>query len=346
MSRRRLLAALTGGVLVSACTREDPRGAARPSPTPTAVATAPPTRSPSPEPEPTEEPPAEPAPPAPYEPLADDVYTNAKRVGGRVAQGLVTYEAGEALGDVLARAAEPRRSDLDPATLASAVAPVHHGDAASTGEVVYVQLGGLHPAGTPVTASTMVVVRQQLTTPGGAQGHTRTIDVRVRLVDGEWVLDTLGDAGGEPVERPLDVAPATAAVLDDERIDLPDSARWDIHRGEIDERLLAAMARAADHFPYSVCSLRSGHPRRVFGTDRTSNHTHGRAVDVWAVDGVPVVHQQPQTDSPAHAVARAIYDEGVVPELGAPWAFDGPGGRSFQNDVHRDHLHLAFYARR
>jgi hypothetical protein len=57
-----------------------------------------------------------------------------------------------------------------------------------------------------------------------------------------------------------------------------------------------------------------------------------------------VVTQQPEEGTPAFDFARAAFDGGVVPELGAPWAFDPPGGRSFENDVHRDHVHIAFYA--
>lgn len=339
LTRRRLLA-LLACLGVSACSPDGPE-LASPSPSPSPP---PPPDDPPPDPprEPPSESPAPPAPPGDYEPVPGDVYTDAKRVGGRFAQALTTYAAGEPLPGVLERAAAARRPGLDPATLAAAAAPVHHEEASSTGEVVYAQLGGLDPIGDPTSASTMVVVLQRLDTPAGEQVHTRTIDVRLRLADGGWVLDGLGDAGGQPVARPPVLPPAAARVLDDPRIDLPDSGRWDIHRGEIDARLLVAMADLAELASYSVCCLKSGHPINVFGTDRRSHHTGGRAMDIWAVDGVPVVHQQPQVDTPAHRVARALFDQGVVPEIGAPWAYDGPGGRSFENDVHRDHIHVAF----
>lgn len=345
MTRRRLLGLLPAAA-VAACAPE-PGDTARRSPPPTTVTSSPsssPSPSTSPPPEPADEPTPQPPAAEPYEPLPGDVYADAKRVGGRFVQALTTYEAGAGLDDVAVRAAEPARPGLDPTTLAPAARPLHHPGVASTGEVVYVQLGGLHPASAPTTASTMVVVLQRVVTADGEQAQTRTVDARVRLVDGRWVVDGLGDVGGIAVQRPADLSAAARTVLDDERIDLPDSARWDIHRGDIDPRLLSTMATMADRFPYSVTCLKSGHPRNVFGTDRRSNHTAGRGVDVWAVDDVPVVEQQPQVDTPAHTLTRALFEAGMVPELGAPWAFDGRGGRSFQNDVHRDHLHVAFYA--
>lgn len=281
---------------------------------------------------------------APYEPDPEDVYVNAKRLGGRVAQGLVTYAAGEALEDIVRRAATAPAPDLNGAGVAAKATPLFDPEATSAGEVVYAQLGGLHPAAAPTAASVMVVVEQRRVTDDGDQiDHTRTVDVRLRLVDGDWRFDDLGDVGGAPVEAPPDLSDAARAVLDDERIDLPDSARWDIHRGDIDDRLLLTMREMAEIASYRVCCLKSGHPINVFGSSTVSNHAEGRGVDVWEVDGQPVVRQQPQPDSAAHAFTRAIFDAGIVPELGGPWAFDPPGGRSFENDVHRDHIHVAFH---
>jgi uncharacterized heparinase superfamily protein len=84
--------------------------------------------------------------------------------------------------------------------------------------------------------------------------------------------------------------------------------------------------------------LRTGHPREVFGTARTSNHTHGRAVDVWRVDGRPVVDP---------ATPRALLRDVMVragrlgaTEVGGPFDVDGPGRGFFTDDVHRDHLHV------
>lgn len=284
-------------------------------------------------------------PPEPYEPLPDDIYRNAKRTGGRTAQALATYEAGEGLAEIVERAAVPTHPGLDLTAAVETARPVHDPQASSSGEVVYAQLGGLTPSGPVTSCAIFVVVRQRLTRADGTEGaQRRTMDIRLRLRDGEWAVEQLGDTGGRPEPRPQPLAASARAVVDHPRIALPDSARWDIYRGEIDERLLTTMARLAAQAPFAVTCLKSGHSWHVFGTKRKSNHASGRAVDIWRVDGTAVVSQQPATDTPAHALARTVFDGGAVPELGSPWAFDGPGGRSFENDVHRDHLHVAFYA--
>jgi hypothetical protein len=56
------------------------------------------------------------------------------------------------------------------------------------------------------------------------------------------------------------------------------------------------------------------------------------------------VSQQPDEGTPAWELNHRLFADGEVPELGGPWAFDGFGGRSFTNEVHLDHLHVAFYA--
>lgn len=279
-----------------------------------------------------------------YEPLPDDVYPNAKRTGGRMAQALATYEAGEELAEIVERAAVPAHPGLGVTAAVEAARPVHDPKASSSGEVVYAQLGGLAPSGSATSCAVFVVVHQRLTRADGTEvSERRTMDVRLGLRDGEWAVEALGDTGGRPAPRPQQLSGPARTVVDHPRIELPDSARWDIYRGAVDGRLLTTMAELAEQAPYAVTCLKSGHSEHVFGTQRKSNHASGRAVDIWQVDETAVVSQQPATGTPAHALARTIFDSGTVPELGSPWSFDGPGGRSFENDVHRDHLHVAFY---
>ncbi len=138
-------------------------------------------------------------------------------------------------------------------------------------------------------------------------------------------------------------------VLQDTRIELPDTARWDILRGDIDERLLRTMLDLAAVAPYAVAVLKTGHPKNVFATGRISGHTLGRGVDIWRVAGQPVVLQQPSKSSDAHAFTKAALDKLGVPELGSPWDLDGPPEPgelkpSFTDAVHADHIHVAFKA--
>jgi len=311
--------AVSAAALAGAC-RPEPRPA-RPAATPSTTA-PPPSRPPAPK------------PPSAYQPARGEVLAEAKRVAGRAVQRLATYQPGTAHRSVAARLLAPGR---DPAALLEAAAPMLVPAAASVGEVVYAQLGGL----TPSAAAVMVIVRQALRQPGGETTVTaRTLDVRLRRAGGRWVLDRLVSAGGRPVARPAELPAVARAVLDDPRIQLPDSARWDIHRGAVDPRLLQAMRAMADRHPYAVSVLISGHPRNVFGTSRRSNHNAGRAVDVYAVAGRLVVHQR-RRGSAAYRLARWLDRDGIS-ELGSPWAFDDGGARSFTNTVHADHIHLGF----
>lgn len=50
--------------------------------------------------------------------------------------------------------------------------------------------------------------------------------------------------------------------------------------------------------------LRSGHSVTVFGTDRTFNHAVGRGVDIWALDGIPVIERERSPWRPAMELWR------------------------------------------
>ncbi len=280
----------------------------------------------------------------PYEAVPGEVYPNAKLLAAAVVQSLTTYGDGDAVVDVVTRSLVDPIPGFDVAGIASTVTPLIVPGATSVGRVVYPQLGGLAPAEAPQTCSVMVVTEQRITQGTLERVVTRCIDVRLVIAGGQWRLDRVDSIGGEELARPEDLPPEAAAVLDDDRIELPDSARWDIYAGIIDQRLLLAMLDMAERQPFAVTSLRNGHPANVFGTDRQSNHTAGRGVDVWRIGPEAVVSQRPDESTPAWQVNHDLFLAGEVPELGGPWAFDGFGGRSFTNEVHLDHLHVAFYS--
>lgn len=273
-------------------------------------------------------------PPQRWRPVPEEVYRNAKRLSAAVVQGLATYPYGSSARGVAGATAA--RFDANRKRLVAAANELVRSDVASAGTVVYPQLGGL----TPTSASVMVVVEQELLGDGGQRWEeTRTVDVRLALKGGEWVVDGVSSGGGVPVARPKELSRAAAAVVDHPSIVLADSARWDIYRGDVAPELLALMAQIADRYKVGITTLSTGHPFNVFATDRQSNHTRGRAVDIYSVDGQPVVAQRDK-GTPAHKLTRWLFKRGV-PELGSPWALDGYGGRSFTDDVHLDHLHVA-----
>ncbi len=279
----------------------------------------------------TERTPDGPVVPPPYSPPVTEVSREGKRVAGRVAQALTTYEAGATPQAVARRVG----SGVDVASLAEMLESVVLPDVRATGNVVYPQMGGL----TADAMSVMVVVRQRRESDDrDASSETRTFDVRLRLAGGRWRFAELASVGGTAAERPSELPPAARAVVDNPRIELPDSARWDIYRGEIDDALLQAMADAAERVPYSVAVLKSGHPYEVFGATHPSAHTAGYAVDVYAVDGTDVVEQR-STGSPAYRLASTLYAEGVA-QIGSPWILGTGAPTSFSDAVHQDHLHI------
>jgi hypothetical protein len=186
----------------------------------------------------------------------------------------------------------------------------------------------------------MVVTRQDLTRDGKTTTQTRTLDVRLVKTGGHWMFDRLASAGGTPVPRPANLAAEAAAVLDNPRITLPDTAKWDIYRGVISPTLLRLLSAIAAHHTITVTVLETGHPIDVFGTSHVSMHTLGRAADINMVDGSHVIDQR-RPGSAADALVRWLLVQPTVGQVGSPWDLDGSAPRSFTNDVHLDHVHVS-----
>jgi hypothetical protein len=108
---------------------------------------------------------------------------------------------------------------------------------------------------------------------------------------------------------------------------------------QLDRRVRVLLVAIATHHRIRVSCIRTGHSWHVRGTDRVSNHSVWRAVDVDQVDGHPV--------SPSNTAARELArwigqgGAGVQPsEVGSPWAF---GRRPWFTDPgHQEHLHVGF----
>lgn len=273
--------------------------------------------------------------PAPGAWVADgpEPYPQLKELAARVAVSLTTYDPAATPASVADTVtSDPGRR----AALTGALGPlVHHGDS-SSGAVVYPQMGGI----TADAASVMVVVRQTVSGAQGSSVETRTLDVWLVRSSSGWQFDQLNSAGGTPVPEPAGLSAVARAVLADPRISLPDTARWDIYRGAVSPVLLQLMLDTAQVTPYAVTVLETGHPYDVFGTGTESLHSAGRAVDIHALAGVPVVDQH-AVGSPAYALARWLLGHSQVTQVGSPWALEGSSSRSFTNSVHLDHIHVS-----
>jgi hypothetical protein len=155
----------------------------------------------------------------------------------------------------------------------------------------------------------------------------RVLDLAIRY--GSSALDTLA-------------SPATAASLvRNPNIAMAPEAVTDLLSGTIDQRVINVLGAAALEHRLVISVIKTGHSTFVKGTDRISNHTVGRAVDISAVDSVDVT----ATNYSALDLALAVLTSGpsVRPdEFGSPWLELNSFAGAFSDDDHSDHLHLGW----
>jgi len=209
---------------------------------------------------------------------------------------------------------------------------------ASTLQVTYPQYGGL--SRDLRSASVMVVATQTFreTSRSAPRRRQFIVDVRLERTASAWHATKAivpGRAGGAS-STTID----PRRILANQNLILPDPARADVVAFTIDDRVLTMLEGLSKQWRLTVQVLKSGHPRNVFATDRVSNHTLGRAVDIWAIDGKPVIDQKA---SSWRAVMREAARLGAN-EIGGPADLDTVAGRRpyFTNNVHQDHIHLGF----
>ncbi|SDT71527.1 hypothetical protein [Jiangella sp. DSM 45060] len=277
--------------------------------------------------------PAVPALPAsvPWQPGAAEISPEVKVAAARVLEALGTVPGGVA---VVPAADRLTAAGADPA-LAATAGPLLPPAAPAVARIVYPQYGGLESS----TASIMAVVRQTWADGTTLRERVVTAEVRLRRSGGAWTVAEL---------RPVAPAPEAAAALTGPaaelaaggRVQLPEAAVADLAAGVVDARVVAALLELAGTYRLAVSVFRAGHPENVFGTGRTSNHTRGRAVDIWAVDDRPVVSMA--KDEPFLLDFLAAVRATGSDEIGGPVDPDGPGGQHFADDLHRDHVHLGF----
>ncbi|WP_116949320.1 hypothetical protein [Jiangella endophytica] len=325
VGRRGFLAGAAAAV-VAACGAEQPRSrAARTMPP------RPPEKQPAgPAPEPPSPVPDLPVV-APWQPGGNEISPEVKLAAVRVLEALGSVPGGGAVTPAADRLTAAGASPGLERTAGPLLPPA----APAVAQIVYPQYGGLERG----TASVMTVVRQTWVDGEALLERVVTADVRLARSGGVWTVTEL---------RPVAPAPAAAAALTGPaaelaasgRVQLPEAALADLAAGVVDARVVAALLELSGTYQPAVSVFRGGHPENVFGTDRTSNHTRGRAVDIWAVDGRPVVSMG--KDEPFLLDFLAAVRATGSDEIGGPVDPDGPGGKHFADDLHRDHVHLGF----
>lgn len=271
-------------------------------------------------------------PPVAWNPSPNEVEPQLKQAAADTLTALLTYDSGGGIVDAARARLAGAPAD---ASVADKVVSLLDPDARAAADVIYPQMGGL--AGN--RASAMVVTRLRWDRAEGGRSEVRTIDVRLVRRGGAWRVEDIASLGGDPVPVPDALPEPARRVLEHPRIELPDSARWDIAAGRVTDAVLVTLATIGDAHDVKVAVLSSGHPIEVFGSAHTSNHIPGRAVDIWWLDGL-VVDQRAAT-GPLRALLERLLAGGVT-ELGAPFDVDGARGANFANLVHQDHLHVGY----
>jgi hypothetical protein len=130
-------------------------------------------------------------------------------------------------------------------------------------------------------------------------------------------------------------------ILADPNISIYQGGRNDIVANKIDVRVLAMIAYLRESFgSVTVSCLLSGH--RLYARPGViSAHIYGRAVDISAVGGVPIVgHQQPGGITERAVRAILLLPEEMMPRQVI--SLLGLGGPSFPLADHYNHIHVGY----
>lgn len=164
----------------------------------------------------------------------------------------------------------------------------------------------------------------------------------------EYVDEVMAQASAYATAA-VGIQPATptliAMALANPRLDIYEAGREDIAAGRIDARVLQVLQLASQTYTLRISSLQTGHSRCVAGTSgdecRISHHWHGRAVDVSAVNGVPVSRDNAAVMALAQWLGR-LPPKLLPAEVGTPWQGLAPSEIHFSDRAHADHLHAGW----
>jgi murein DD-endopeptidase MepM/ murein hydrolase activator NlpD len=132
-------------------------------------------------------------------------------------------------------------------------------------------------------------------------------------------------------------------VLDDSRISLYDCGRRDIKAGTVDRRVLATLEfLSASGLKPSVSSLQCGHGLMT-ASGNVSEHSTGSAVDIAAINGIPILGHQGEGSITDMTIRRLLTLQGTMKphQIISLMTFDGADNTMSLPD-HADHIHVGF----
>ncbi|MEA2351862.1 MAG: hypothetical protein QOJ14_276 [Thermoleophilaceae bacterium] len=131
-------------------------------------------------------------------------------------------------------------------------------------------------------------------------------------------------------------------VLNDNRIDIYAGGRGDIRTGQIDRRVLATLAFLAESgLRPTVSCLKSGHSR-LTTSGNVSEHWSGNAVDIGAVNGIPILGHQDKGGITEQTVRRLMTLQGTLRPHQIISLLDF-GANTLAMADHNDHIHVGFH---
>ena len=157
----------------------------------------------------------------------------------------------------------------------------------------------------------------------------------------DWYVDKVLAQAAAYEAAPVVGTGDARALARHPNLSLTPRARQDLLDGVIDQRVIDFLAWAVERHTISVSVLKAGHSKFVAGTDRISNHWHGRGVDIYAIDGQLVSRNS--SASRAFAIeALALAPPGRAAEIGLPWADLAAEPGVFTDRSHQGHLHFGW----
>ena len=132
-------------------------------------------------------------------------------------------------------------------------------------------------------------------------------------------------------------------VLTDSRIEIYDCGRTDIRAGNIDRRVLATLEfLSASGLKPTVTSLECGHGVMT-ASGNISEHSSGSAVDIAAINGIPILGHQGEGSITDMTIRRLLTLQGTMKphQIISLMTFDGADNTLSLPD-HADHIHVGF----
>jgi hypothetical protein len=132
-------------------------------------------------------------------------------------------------------------------------------------------------------------------------------------------------------------------VLADPRLDIYGCGRRDIEAGLIDRRVLATLAfLSASGLRPTVTSLQCGHGK-LTSSGNVSEHVSGSAVDIAALNGLPISGNQGAGTVTELAIRRLLTLQGVMKphQIISTMTFAG-ADNTFAMGDHADHIHVGW----